>query len=161
MRDDKTASAGLGLDLTRRAVLGGGTGLVLIHAFPVVGRATPEEAQAAIAELFPDASMSEGRVSLELPPIAENGFSVPLSVSVDSPMTLEDHVRRIAIISERNPDPKVAQFHLGPRAGKAAVSTRIRLAGTQTVRAVAEMSDGSLWSGTADAVVTLAACVVL
>ncbi len=105
--------------------------------------------------------LNEGRVNFSLPPIAENGYSVSLDVEVESPMTEEDHVRRIMILSERNPVPTLAQFHLGPRAGIAKVSTKIRLAGTQTVLAIAEMSDGSLWSGTAATVVTLAACVVM
>ena len=76
-------------------------------------------------------------------------------------MTADDHVRQIAIFSPRNPIANVARFQLGPRAGRAAVATRIRLGGTQAVQAVAEMSDGSLWSGSAQTVVTLAACVVL
>jgi sulfur-oxidizing protein SoxY len=74
-------------------------------------------------------------------------------------MTAEDHVKTIAIFNQKNPQPNVATFHLGPRCGRASVSTRIRLADSQTVTAIAQMSDGSFWSDSADVVVTLAACV--
>jgi sulfur-oxidizing protein SoxY len=77
---------------------------------------------------------------------------------VDSPMTVADHVKAVHVFVEKNPQPYVASFHLGPRAGRASVSTRIRLADSQTVVVVCEMSDGSFWSGSADSVVTLAAC---
>ncbi len=147
--------------VTRRALLAGGTGLVIVSALPVTGHATPEQARAAITALFGETPITEGKVTLKLPPIAENGYSVPLSVKVDSPMTDADHVRRIAVISERNPVATAVQFHLGPGAGRAEVSARMRLAGTQTVQAIAELSDGTLWSGTAKTVVTLAACVIM
>ena len=121
-------------------------------------RATPTEAKEAILKLTGGASVKPGRVTLDLPALVENGNSVPLTVGVDSPMTPADHVKAIHVIVEKNPQPYVASFHLGPRAGRAHVSTRIRLADTQTVVAVCEMSDGSFWSGSADSVVTLAAC---
>ena len=94
----------------------------------------------------------EGRVRLDLPEIAENGNTVPMTVSVESPMTEADHVESIHIFNQKNPQPYVAAFHLGPRAGKASVATRIRLADSQRV------IDGSLWSASADIIVTLAAC---
>jgi sulfur-oxidizing protein SoxY len=124
----------------------------------VPARATPTEAKEAILKLTGGASVKPGRVTLDLPALVENGNSVPLTVSVDSPMTPADHVKAIHVIVEKNPQPYVASFHLGARAGRAHVSTRIRLADTQTVVAVCEMSDGSFWSGSADSVVTLAAC---
>ncbi|MEM6534419.1 MAG: thiosulfate oxidation carrier protein SoxY [Pseudomonadota bacterium] len=111
--------------------------------------------------LFGDAPIETGRVTVKMPPIAENGYSVPIDISVESPMTADDHVTRIAIISERNPVATIAQFHLSPQSGLAHVSTRIRLAGTQDVLVVAEMNDGSLWSATTEIVVTLAACIIL
>ena len=74
-------------------------------------------------------------------------------------MTAADHVKAIAIFNEKNPQPHVAVFHLGPRAGKASVATRIRLADSQKVVAIAEMSDGSCWSDTQDVIVTIAACL--
>jgi len=101
----------------------------------------------------------EGRVTLDIPPLVENGNTVPLSVTVDSPMTETDFVRSIAVFNERNPQPNVITVQIGPRAGRAQVATRIRLATSQRLVAVAEMSDGSLWSGSAEVIVTLAACV--
>jgi sulfur-oxidizing protein SoxY len=124
----------------------------------VPARATPAEAKEAIVKLAGEAPVKPGRVTLDLPALVENGNSVPLTVSVESPMTPADHVKAIHVIVEKNPQPYVASFHLGPRAGRAHVSTRIRLADSQTVVAICEMSDGSFWSGSADSVVTLAAC---
>jgi sulfur-oxidizing protein SoxY len=121
-------------------------------------RATPAEEKEAIVQLTGGASVTPGRVTLDLPALVENGNSVPLTVSVDSPMTTADHVKAIHVFVEKNPQPFVASFHLGPRAGRATVSTRIRLADSQTVIAICQMSDGSFWSGSADSLVTLAAC---
>ena len=100
-----------------------------------------------------------GRVHLDLPPLVENGNAVTITVTVDSPMTPEDHVRRIAVFNDKNPQPNVITAHLGPRSGRAAITTRIRLADTQRITAIAETSDGRYWSTTADAIVTLAACL--
>jgi len=100
-----------------------------------------------------------GRVKLEMPLLADNGHAVSLRVSVESPMTEADHVRAIHVFTEKNPQPEVVSFYLGPRAGRASVATRIRLADTQTVVAISELSDGSFWSARADVVVTLAACL--
>lgn len=147
--------------IDRRTLLSAGTGAVFVSLISGHANAAPEDVLAAQRKLFGDRPIREGRVSLKLPPIAENGFSVPLTVNVESPMTDADHVTRIAVFSPRNPLPNVAQFTLGPRAGLASVSTRIRLGGTQAILAVAEMNDGTLWSGSAETVVTLAACVVL
>ncbi|WP_084396843.1 SoxY-related AACIE arm protein [Henriciella aquimarina] len=146
--------------LTRRSILLTGTAGLVSAALPFGASATPEDADAAIRALFGDRLINDGKVTVKLPPIAENGNSVAIGVSVDSPMSEDDYVKQIALFSPRNPIADVARFHLGPRAGKAEVSTRIRMAGTQTVRAIAEMNDGSLWKGTASTVVTLAACVI-
>jgi sulfur-oxidizing protein SoxY len=100
-----------------------------------------------------------GRVTLSVPPLVENGNAVGVTVTVESPMTANDHVRRIALFNEKNPQPDIAVFHLGPRAGRARVATRIRLATSQTMVAVAELSDGSFWSAKANVIVTLAACI--
>ena len=105
------------------------------------------------------ASIKRGRVKIELPELAENGNSVPLKLTVDSPMTAADHVKAIYVFSERNPVSNVVRFHLGPRSGAARVQTSIRLAATQRITAIARMSDGSLWSGSADVIVTQAACL--
>lgn len=146
--------------LNRRSVILAGAAGLLSTALPFPAIGEPEDADAAIREIFGDRPIRDGKVTVTLPPIAENGNSVAVSVSVDSPMTERNHVRQIAIISPRNPLAEIARFQLGPRAGRAEVSTRMRMAGTQTVRAIAEMNDGSLWRGTASTVVTLAACVI-
>jgi sulfur-oxidizing protein SoxY len=99
------------------------------------------------------------RVRLEIPDLADNGNSVPMKVMVESPMSEADHVRTVRLLSERNPERDMAVFHLGPRAGVAEVAARVRLAGSQRIVALAEMSDGSYWMDTADVVVTLSACL--
>lgn len=115
--------------------------------------------QAALKRIVGDAKAGEGRVKLTLPPLIDNGNSVPLSVSVESPMTEADHVKAIHVLTEKNPLPDVITFALGPRAGRASFATRVRLADTQTVTAIAQMSDGSFWSDRAEVVVTLSACL--
>jgi sulfur-oxidizing protein SoxY len=143
------------LSITRRDLLIGAAGV----GFSGQALAAPQRMEAAIREAVGDATVRPGRVTLDIPPIAENGNAVPLTVSVQSPMTAADHVRSIHIFAERNPLPNVAHFHLGPRAGKAEVQTRIRLADTQTIVAIARLSDGSFWSAAAHVVITLAACI--
>ncbi len=147
--------------IDRRALLRAGSSAVIVSVLPIPASAAPEDMQAAVVELFGSRPIQDGRVRVDIPPISENGFSVPITIDVESPMSEADHVRRIAVFSPRNPVPSLIQFELGPRAGRAKISTRIRLAGTQSLLVVAEMSDGSLWSGAADTVVTLAACVIL
>ena len=142
---------------TRRGALALGAGLVLVASRPA--RATPESRAQAIRAFAGEAELRAGRVKVDLPPLVENGNAAPLSVTVESPMTEPDHVRRIAVFNEANPEPNVLTVDLGPRAGKAAFSTRIRLATSQRILVVAEMSDGTFWSGGADVIVTLAACV--
>ena len=143
---------------TRRLVLLTTAGLGLAP-FASLAFASPATMEEAIRSLVGDAAVTRGRVKLELPPIVENGNTVPLTVTVDSPMSEADHVTAIHIFNEKNPQPYVAAFALGPRAGKAVVSTRIRLADSQTVTAIAEMADGSCWSDDIDVIVTLAACI--
>ena len=143
--------------LTRRRILSTAAGVGLASLAPPA-RATETEMAAAIRDLIGEAPLAAGKVKLELPSIVENGNTVPLTVSVESPMTEADHVERIHILNQKNPQPFVAAFHLGPRAGKASVATRIRLADSQRVVAIARLSDGSFWSDSADVIVTLAAC---
>jgi len=112
----------------------------------------------AIRQLIGEAPLEPGKVKLELPSIVENGNTVPLTVSVESPMTEADHVESIHIFNQKNPQPFVAAVRLGPRAGRAYVATRIRLADSQRIVAIAKLSDGSFRSGGADVIVTLAAC---
>jgi sulfur-oxidizing protein SoxY len=119
----------------------------------------PTPAAAAIGEIVGDAPVHQGKVKLQVPPLVENGNAVPLTVSVDSPMTEGEHVKSIHIFNEKNPQPNVVSFYLGPRAGRAQVSTRIRLADSQRVIAIAQLEDDSFWSDSVDVVVTLAACL--
>ena len=145
---------------TRRAVLLGtlaGSVAVTIRLEPA--QATPERMRTAIRNVVGEASIRKGRVELEVPPLVENGNTVALSVAVDSPMTATDYVKALHVFNEKNPQPNVISVHLGPRAGKAKISTRLRLADSQMVTAIAEMSDGTFWSASADVIVTLAACV--
>ena len=113
----------------------------------------------AIRKLVGEKTINTGKVKLELPPLVENGHLVPLSVSVDSPMTEAEYVKAIHVFTERNPLPEMVTFRLGPRAGRAQVATRARMADTQNVVAIAEMSDGSFWSDSVFMIVTLAACL--
>jgi sulfur-oxidizing protein SoxY len=138
-----------------------GAGAVLISATPLLAMAEEEDLQAAVKAAFGNRKINDDKVTLELPPISENGYSVPLSVRVDSPMTDADHITQIAIFSPRNPLPDLIRFKLGPRAGKAEITTRIRLSGTQRLIAIAEDNQGNLWRGGAETMVTLAACVIL
>src|SRR4051794_20927460 len=121
--------------------------------------ATPASMAAAIREVIGEAEVKPGRIKLDLPPLIENGNAVPVTVAVESPMTEADHVKSIHLFNEKNPQPNVANFHLGPRAGRASVSTRMRLADSQKVIAIAQLSDGSFWSESVDVIVTLAACL--
>ena len=118
---------------------------------------SPVEAQ--LRALTGGATVTRGRVHLVLPQLADNGNSVAMNVSVQSPMSAADHVKAIHLYSDRNPVTHMASFHLGARAGKAEVSSRVRLAGSQRVTAVAQMSDGTFWSDSAEVVVTLSACL--
>ncbi len=121
--------------------------------------ATPSAMTAAIRAFLGEAQARPGRVKLDIPPLVENGNSVPLAVTVESLMTPANHVRRIAVFNEKNPQPNVTTFHLTPRSGRAHVTTRIRLADSQAIVAIAELSDGTFWSAQADVIVTLAACI--
>ena len=142
---------------TRRLVLLAAAGIGVSRLVRPAA-ATPAAMEEAIRALVGEAAVERGKVKLELPPIVENGNTVPLTVTVDSPMNEADHVSGIHIFNEKNPQPYIASFDLGPRAGKAVVSTRVRLADSQQVVAIARLSDGSFWSDSADIVVTLAAC---
>ena len=138
-------------------MLAGCGGLLRLTIRPAA--ATPAMMQEAIRSVIGEAPVKKGKVKLDLPPIVENGNSVPCTVSVDSPMTATDYVKAIHIFNEKNPQPNIIGVRLGPRAGRAEFSTRIRLANSQTVTAIAELSDGTFWSGDIDVIVTLAACV--
>jgi sulfur-oxidizing protein SoxY len=120
--------------------------------------ATPETMASAIRAVTGGAAVQTGKVKLDIPPLVENGNSVPMMVSVTSPMTDKDYVKSIHVFNEKNPQPNLGNFYLSPRNGRAQVSTRVRLADSQKIIAIAKLSDGSLWSTTTEVVVTLAAC---
>lgn len=149
---------------SRRHFLTVAGGCVATAAMPPLVRAqmvrTPlNNMPEVIRTLVGGATVREGRVKLSVPPLVENGHLVPLQVSVQSPMTEADHVKAIHVFTERNPLPEMVTFRLGPRAGRAQVATRVRMADTQNVVAIAQMSDGSFWSDSAYLIVTLAACL--
>jgi sulfur-oxidizing protein SoxY len=146
--------------VTRRAVLTGVAGAAACATLTVrPAAATPETMKAAIHRVIGEQPVRKGRVTLDIPPLVENGNTIAMSVAVDSPMSETDYVKAIHVFNEKNPQPDIISVHLGPRAGKAAFSTRIRLADSQNVIAIAEMSDGSLWSDTVEVIVTIAACL--
>jgi sulfur-oxidizing protein SoxY len=147
---------------TRRDVLGAGAAIIgSIWITPVAAQpAIPSDVLASAVAVFTNgAPVKAGRVQLDIATLVDNGNTVPITVTVDSPMTAADHVTAIAVFNERNPQRDVGRFRLTPLSGKAEVSTRIRLATTQKLVAVARMSDGSYWSHTVEVVVTLAACI--
>ena len=121
--------------------------------------AQSDELAAAVARFTGGAPVKTGRVKLDIAQLVDNGNTVPVSVAVESPMTAADHVVAVALFNERNPQRDVGVFTLGPRAGRAQVATRIRLATSQKLVAVAKLSDGSFWQQQVDVVVTLAACI--
>jgi sulfur-oxidizing protein SoxY len=143
---------------TRRQFLAaaGGVGLALAVR---PAEATPASMKQAIRQIVGEARVKPGKIKLDLPPLVENGNSVAMSVTVDSPMTAKDHVKAIHVFTEKNPQPNIISAQLGPRAGKAEIQTRVRLADTQSVIAICEMSDGSFWSETVDVIITLGACL--
>ena len=133
-------------------------GLAVV-VLPIAAEATPETMAAAIKQVTGDAAVRPGRVTLDIPPLVENGNTVPLTVSVESPMTEADFVKAIHVFNEKNPQPHVFDARLGPRNGKAVVATRIKLADAQKVVAIAETSKGEFFSASADVIVTIAACI--
>ena len=145
---------------TRRELLALGlaAGAALVVVRPAAAQTSPGLA-VALATWAGKAPIQVGKVLLDVAPLVENGNTVPIKVNVQSPMTAADHVAEIAVFNERNPQRDVARFRLGPRSGRAEVSTRIRLATSQQLVALARMSDGSVWSHTVDVIVTLAACI--
>lgn len=151
------------LAATRRDVLRGAGALAAGGLLPIVtvrpASATPAEMEAAILAVTGGAKLNAGRVKLDIPPLVENGNTVPCMVTVQSPMTPADHVRAIHVFNEKNPQANVISVRLGPRAGRASVSARIRLSDTQTVVAIAEMSDGSFWTDQVSVIITLGACL--
>ncbi|XOV85573.1 MAG: thiosulfate oxidation carrier protein SoxY [bacterium] len=145
--------------MTRRAWLTGAGVLTTLTFQPKLLAAIADPLQAILTRDFPGADIQPGRVHIDLPALAENGNSVRIKVNVDSPMTASDYVRFIQIIAQANPLPDVARFELFPATGLAEVETRIRVSAEQDIVVIAGLSDGSLVSGSAHIVVTVAACL--
>jgi sulfur-oxidizing protein SoxY len=149
-------------DSSRRQFLGLAGSAAVMGAVPIVtlrpSAATPATLASAIRNVVGAAEVQTGRVKIDVPPLVENGNTVPMTVSVANPMTADDYVKSIHVFNEKNPQPNIGNFYLGPQAGRAQISTRIRLADSQKIVAIARLSDGSFWSVSADVVVTLAAC---
>jgi len=131
----------------------------VVNRVPGIDARTINTPQGALQSILKGAEMRRGRVLLELPSVADNGHSVPMTVRVDSPMSKADHVRRIDLVSEKNPVPLMATFFLGPHMGRAEIESRVRLNGNQRVTAVAQLSDGSFWFDAADIAVNESACL--
>lgn len=150
--------------LPRRRALAGlaaGAGLLVLRPVAAQGSGVPAGTQlaAAMAAFAAGQPVRSGRVTLEIATLVDNGNVVPVAIAVDSPMTEAEHVREIALFTDRNPQHEVLRCSLGPRAGRARVATRMRLATSQRVAALARLSDGSVWMGAVDVVVALAACL--
>jgi sulfur-oxidizing protein SoxY len=157
-RHDDTLQATRRRFLIDTAALAGAAGIFLPLATGPAS-ATPASMRAAIRKVVGEAPVTKGRLKIDLPPLIENGNAVSLTVAVESPMSVEDHVKSIHVFTEKNPQPNVISVQLGPRAGRATFSSRIRLADSQKVIAIAQMSDGSFWSDEIEVIVTLAACL--
>lgn len=143
--------------MDRRFFLAGTAAIVVLPLSPAA--ATQEAMAEAIKKVVGMATPTEARVKLDVPPLVENGSTVPLTVSVEGPMTEADYVKAIHVFNEKNPQPNVFSARLGARSGKAIVGTRIKLGDSQRIVAIAETSDGKFWSAGADVIVTLAACL--
>jgi sulfur-oxidizing protein SoxY len=143
-------------DVKRRVFLAGAAAVTLL---PFAAEATPEALADAIKEVTGGAPLRAGKVTLDIPPIVENGNTVPMTVTVESPMTADDYVKAIHVFNEKNPQPHVFNAWLSPGNGKAAIGTRIKLADTQKIVAIAETSKGEFWTASAEVIITIAACI--
>ena len=159
MNSGRTAGTTARLDRGRRRVIGMAGAATVLAVWPSLSRAQLRTFDSLVLPHTQGAPLRRGRVTLAFPVLADNGNSVDMDVSVDSPMTQADHVRAIHVLSERNPVKEMASFHLSPRNGRAHIHSRVRLAGSQKVTALAQMSDGTFWYDVAEVIVTLSACV--
>lgn len=144
---------------TRRATLTAGAALLLATMLaPRMALATEGEVAAEIRKLYGDKAIGEGKIKLDVPEIAENGLVVPVTIDVESPMTEADHVKAVHIFADGNPLPFIVSYMFTPDCGKASASARMRLAQTQNIVAIAEMSNGALFSTKAQVKVTIGGC---
>lgn len=143
---------------SRRQVLTGLATVPLLLAIPNFAHATAEAVEAEIKKLYADKKVASGKIKLDVPQIAENGLVVPVTVDVESPMTEADYVKAIHIYADGNPLPGVVTYRFTPASGKASISFRMRLAQTQNIVCVAEMSNGSVYSTKSEVKVTIGGC---
>jgi sulfur-oxidizing protein SoxY len=147
------------VETTRREALALG-GIAALAAFLAPRMAVADEASvaAAIKKLYGDKTFASGKLKLDVPEIAENGLVVPVNVEVESPMTEADYVKSVHVFADGNPFPDVVSYRFTPACGKAAASTRMRLAQTQNIICIAEMSDGKLYMAKNNVKVTIGGC---
>ncbi len=131
---------------------------VAVAVVPTLVLAKPDDVVAEIKKLYGDKAIAAGKIKLDLPTIAENGLVVPMNFEVESPMTEKDYVKSVHFFADGNPNPQVANFHFTPLSPKASAQVRIRLAQTQSIIAVAEMSDGKLYTAKKEVKVTIGGC---
>jgi sulfur-oxidizing protein SoxY len=143
----------------RRFLIVTAAGALTAHVRMCSALPTIEGLQPLVEQITGGAALREGRVVLDIPHLSDNGHSVPLKISVTSPMNEREYVRAIHVLSEKNPRPVVAVFHLNPQCGRAEISTRVRLNGAQNLLVIAAMSDGSYWASSAEVIVTETACL--
>jgi sulfur-oxidizing protein SoxY len=143
---------------SRREILALGAAGAALAVGGVPAAGTPAEAAAEIAKFTAGKAAQRGRISIDLPEIAENGNTVPLTITVDGPMTADDHVSDILVVAEGNPRPGLATFHLTPLSGRAEVATRIRLAATENIIVVAKTSKGQFFTELKQVKVTIGGC---
>lgn len=142
----------------RTLIAGASVSLLALLIAPYTAWADAKAVEQELQKLSGGKPMAEGRVKLDVPQIAENGLVVPLSIEVESPMTEADYVKNVHVFADGNPVPHVASYHFTPSSGRASASNRIRLAKTQNLIVVAEMSDGSLHTAKAEVKVTIGGC---
>lgn len=145
--------------VSRREALTLATGIAAV-AFATVDQssATPSDAAAEITKFTGGVAPEPSKISIELPEIAENGNSIPLSIDIDHPMTPENFVTDVLVVADNNPAPRVAAFRFTRLTGRAEVATRIRLAGTQTIFVVAKTNDGKFFAAQKQVKVTIGGC---
>lgn len=148
--------------VSRRDILGfAGTAAfaaVATSLFPQSAHAAPSDVDSAIKAMIGSSETMVGKITLDLPQIAENGNTVPLGFEVDSPMTADDYVKSVSIFADKNPLPDVATFYFTPASARAKISTRMRLAKTQNVIVIAQMSNGSVYMAKTEVKVTIGGC---
>lgn len=134
--------------------------LALVPALPAVAQQQPEAKpwEVVVKKILGDAKPVEGKLTIDMAEIAENGNTVPFTLSVDSPMTEKDYVTTIYLISTANPRPEVVAFRFTPASGVAKAESRMRLVGTQDVIAIAELSDGKFLMARRPVKVTVGGC---